>query len=57
MGRGLGKTVRMDRKLLSKVDRAIKELKDPFGIPFFCDRRAFLNVAVRNFLIAQMTVK
>jgi hypothetical protein len=57
MGRGPGRQIRMDKKLLSKVDKAIKELKDPFGVSLFCDRRAFLDVATRNFLISQMTNK
>ena len=43
--------VRIEKELLSLVDEAVRRLKDEQGEPLFSDRRAFIDAAVREFLI------
>jgi len=58
MGRGgPSEALRMDKELLKKVDEAVRTVKDELGQKRFCDRRAFLDEAVRKFLISQMPYK
>lgn len=44
------KTVRIDERLIPKIDEAVKDLKDEFGIPEFRSRANLVETAVRKFL-------
>jgi hypothetical protein len=43
--------MRVKKELLSLVDEAVQKLKDKLGQPLFSDRQAFIDAAVRDFLI------
>ena len=44
------RTVRIDEKLIPKIDTAVSALRDEFGIPMFRSRAAFVERAVKEFL-------
>lgn len=55
MSREMSKTAKMDKKLLKRVDNAVKTIKNELNQKRFCDRRDFLDQAVRKFLISYKT--
>lgn len=53
----MSRQVRVDKSLLKQVDDAVRTVKDALNQSLFCDRRDFLDQAVRKFLISQMPYK
>ena len=44
------KTVRIDERLVPKIDEAVNDLKDEYGIPEYRSRADLVETAVRKFL-------
>lgn len=43
-------TVRIPSELVSAVERAVRRLKDEFGVPLFRSRSDFITEATRHYL-------